>query len=1162
MIYRNRFLSVLLVGSLIFAFSERLRAQSTLGTLLGTVKDTSGAVVPNAKVVITDTDEGSSRTASTDARGNYTVVDAKPGHYAVSVSKPGFQSAEVTGLSLTACQTLRADVTLRVGEFTQSVTVSGRSMGVITTDTSTVSSEYQHLQIVDLPTNYRASSNGNSPYYLLTTLPGVESDKNGTLSVQGGNVTQLQTTVDGISTTDDGGNSPLREAFPSAESIAEMRVQGVGAPAEYGDPADITTVSKSGTNQYHGSLFWYHQNAALDAIPFGARTKPKKIANDFGGSIGGPVVLPHLYNGHDKTFFFADYEAFRSPRSGVIQNTVPTSAMRNGNLANLCTAGFTGGVCNDTTQQIYNPATGQPFLSNQIPGTMISPVAQGILKLYPLPNVKNTFTNDNYNVNVPANLNSNTFDVRIDQNFGSKLSVFGRYTFKNINQLSTQELLIPSNTDYNHLRMFVTSATYSLSPTMLNQFRLGITKFDSGSSNSFDGKSFVSSLGLQGLSPAFWNGVSEVDFSGLTTSLNVDRLNGVSTSKTLESTDDFSWVHGPHAFKFGFKWSKVRALSPLGFIGADNYGTFSFNGLFTGNDFADFLLGIPNQSALDNVTQDNNGWTNFYAFYAQDSFQVNSRLTLDYGIRWEDHPGYQDVGGNIGTFNDHVPLSGQAIYPDGHASLLSPPYLQSFDACPNPAIPATASDPTNINGAPCTPVLSASQAGLPQGLRATSKRFMPRFGFAYKPFNNDKTVVRGNIGAYEAVSLGSIYYSLTGTLQSFTRIYSNSQTGSGPAFAWPQTSTGGAGFGGPQYGTDYFGTADQVNWKEPYSVQWSLSVERNLGFGTGLRVSYIGMKTTNLVWAPNWNQSLPSTTPYQLQPLSSRPFPNWGVVNSRDPGATAYYNALELEAHRRLRAGLTFDSTFIYARNLADNQGPSSNGGICGEDGCNRAIDLYNRHLEYGNTYNPRFRWLTTAIYQLPFGRGQRFAKSSNSFVNAFIGGWQMSNIFEVQSGPFLTPYFSGADPSGTGIGITGGRNQLPDRIGAVSPSSPNSGQWFLSSGFECPGGNCQAGTSSSNLPIGRFGDASVGSLQGPGTIDWDFGLSKSFRLTERASLRLEASFVNVLNHVNLAAPDMKITDVNNPGQGLCGFGCITAAQGLYEFAGAREGQIGARIDF
>ena len=222
------------------------------------------------------------------------------------------------------------------------------------------------------------------------------------------------------------------------------------------------------------------------------------------------------------------------------------------------------------------------------------------------------------------------------------------------------------------------------------------------------------------------------------------------------------------------------------------------------------------------------------------------------------------------------------------------------------------------------------------------------------------------------------------------------------------------------------------------------------------------------------------------------------------------------------------------------------------------------RRSEYGNTFGPRRNnWITTLIYELPFGSGKRFA-SSSSALNAIIGGWQTSNIFLVQSGPFLTPVFSGGDPSGTGSGTFDGRPQHPDRVGPWAPGAQNSAQWILSSAFVCPTGNCAVGTGNTNAPapIGRFGTSGVGIIEGPGTINWDFAVSKSFNLTERARLRFEVSFVNVLNHVNLGIPDMNITDVNNPSQGLCGFGCITSAQGLYQFAGARSGQIGARIDF
>lgn len=1146
-------------------------AQSTLGTILGTVTDSSGAVVANAKVVITDVDEGTFRTVTTDANGLYEAVDSKPGHYSVEVSSSGFQTAKVEKLELASRQKLRVDVTLQVGQMSQAVEVKA-SAGVITTETEAVSSTFNSLQILNLPTNYRASGNGNSPYYFLTILPGIQADNNGNLSIQGGLQSQSQFSVDGISTTDTTGNQPLRNAFPSAESIAEIKVQGVGSPAEFRDPGDVTTVSKSGTNTLHGDVFWYTQNAALDAIPFGATSKPSKVANDFGGSVGGPVIIPHLYNGRNKTFFFGTFEGFRLPRSGVVQNKVPTQAMRNGDESYLCSSGFTAGICNDRSSngsvidQLYNPSTGQPFLGNQIPQSMFSPVSQKVLTLYPLPNNGSGFTNNNYNVDVPANYSSNGFDVRGDQYFGQKLSLFGRFTYKNINNLTPTELLIPSSSNYEHARLLVVSATYTIRPALLNEFRFGYTNDHYGNSNPFNGRAFTNSLGLQNISQnIFFNGVTEVDFKSLQ-SLNVDRLDGANQSRTIEFTDNLTWIKGRHTLKFGTDYQNIKAVTPLSFFGADNYGTFYFGGTFSRNDFSDFLLGLPYQSNLDNVTQDNDGLSSYWALFAQDSFRVNPRLTLEYGLRWEYHPAYHDAGGNIGNFNNAVPGSGQAVYPSGFANVLAPAFLQSFDACPNPNIPGTENDPASANGVPCTPVLSNTQAGLPPGLRTTSKRFLPRLGFAYNPFSNGKTVVRGGIGSYEAASMGSIFYALTGTLQSYTNQYSNVGTSGSPIFAWPATSTGGSGFGAPQYGTAYFGTANAIQWKEPYSVQWNLSVEHQLGSSTSLRVSYIGMKTTQLVWAPNYNQSLPSTIPYPDQPLTSRPFPNWGTVNTRAIGATANYNALQIEAKRQFAAGLTFDSTYTWAKNLADNQGPQANGGFCAENACNRSADYYDRSSEYGNTFGPRRNnWITTVIYQLPFGNGQRFANTSNRMLNAIIGGWQTSNIFLIQSGPFLTPLFNTGDPSGTGSYFQG-RPQHPDRIGPAYPASQNSSQWFLSTGFVCPGpaANCTigAGGSGDPPPIGRFGTSGVGILEGPGTIDWDFAMSKSFKLTERAQLRFEVSFVNFLNHVNLGSPDMTFTDVNNPSKGLCGFGCITVAQGLYQFAGSRTGQIGARIDF
>jgi len=1151
------------LGALLF-FATGAFAQSTLGTILGTVTDASGAVIVGATVTITNTDEGTSRTLTTDANGNYEAVNSKPGHYTVEVTKTGFKAENLHDLEIVARQTLRVDVALQVGQATQMVQVEANA-GVITTETETVSSTYNSLQITNLPTNYRASGNGNSPYYLLSVLPGMQSDQSGNLSIQGGLQSQSQFSVDGISITNTTGNAPLHNAFPSAESIAEIKVQGVGSPAEFEQPGDVTTISKGGSNTLHGSGFWYTQNTALNALPYGAVTKPTQIANDFGGSAGGPVVIPHLYNGRNKSFFYGDYEGFRLPRTSTIENTVPTAAMRQGDLGFLCTqSGGTfnaAGICSNPANQLYNPFNGSPYVNDFITG--INSASTAFLGFYPMPNVGTEFTNGNYRTNVPANLDSNGFDVRGDQYFGSKLFVTGRFTYKNIPALSPQELAIPSSTQYEHVRMLAASGTYTFRPTLLNEFRFGLTNDLTGTANPYNGKPFTQTLGFANINDLWYNGLPEIDFSGQTTGLTVDRLNSVGQSRTYEFTDALSWVKGRHALKFGMDLQRLRAVDALGFQGADNYGTYSFNGMFTGNDFADFLIGAPSKSFLDNVELDNDGRNYILGFFAQDSYNVNQRLTLELGVRFDYHPGYTDASGQIGNFIQ-APLSGGAVYPDGSAKLLAVSFLQSFDACPNAAIPGLAGDPMSANGAPCTPVETASQAGIPQGLRATSKRVLPRFGFAYKLTSDDKTVLRGGIGAYQASTLGSVYYSLTGTLQAYTNEYYNVETpGVGPAFVWPATSSNTTLGGVAPYGSAYFGTANSIAWKEPYSLQWNLSLERDLGKGTGLRLTYIGMKTTNLVWAPDDNQSLPSTIPYSEQPLSSRPYPNWGVVNTRANGATATNEEAQIELTHRVGGGLTLDSTYSWTRNLADNLGAGNAGSLCGETACNRSENFYDRRSEKGNAYAPFANdWVSTAIYQLPIGGGKRFANTSNKFVNAVIGGWQTSNVLTIHSGPFLTPYFTSGDPSGTGSGIIG-RAQRPDRVGSFTPSNPNASEWILGSGFACPGGSCSIGEGGATPPpIGRFGTSGVGIVTGPGTIDWDSGIAKSFNLSERFKLRFEFSFVNVLNHLNLGNPDLKITDVNNPATGLCGFGCITSAQGLFQFAGARQGQIAARIEF
>lgn len=1162
--------------AVLLLFPSLLSAQSTQGTILGTVKDPSGAVIPGAKVTLTNTDTGVTNTTTTSGTGSYQFLSLLQGHYSIQISAAGFQNEVLDNLTLAARQQLRADATLTLGNVSQNVTVNAGSAGAISTESPTIEATYNTVDVENLPANYRASQNGTSPLDLIQTLPGVQADTgraDGTgvqFSVQGGLPSQSDVTVDGISVQNVTGNNPLQDAFPSGEAISELRVEGVLDNAEFGQPGQITIITKSGTNKIHGSAFWYFQNSAFNAIPFGDIKKPHIVGNDFGGSGGGPVVIPHLYNGHNRSFFFADYEGFRLPKSTGAQYSVPTAQMKQGNFSQV-----------QGIQPLTNPFTGGTYPNYTVP---INTVAKSFLQFFPDPNTGNTNSYTpgqiNYIVNQNTAYSSNQFDVRGDQYFGQRALVFARFTWKNIASNRPEPLLVPGGQNIAQNRGLVVAGNYTFNPHLLNEFRFGYNFFTNGSTNPFDGPGFAKSTGLQGLQNLFFNGIAELNFKYLS-SLNADRIASSSKSKLMEYTDTLTWTHGNHVVKAGLDIRHIQAITPLGFFGADNYGTFAFNtgSNFTGQEFGDFLIGVPQGTAYDVVQSDNNGISNHFSFFAQDQWRATQRLTLSYGVRYEFEPGYHDPSGNIGNFNPLVPKSGEILFPDGAENTLAAGYLASFNACP---VGQTSGAP-DANGAPCTPVLSNSKAGFPSYLKTVPHlRFMPRFGFAFRPFNNDRTAIRGGFGMYDITTLGSIYYSLTGTVQAATNIYANSETATGPAYSWPQIFAGqGTSSAAGSYGTAYFGTANAVHWKDPYSEQYTLSVDHEFGSGYGARISYIGMETHDLVWAPNLNDlpSYSNTTSAYFQPLSARPFPNWGTVNTRAVGANASYNALQVDISHHTSNGLTFDSNYTWAKSLADNQGPN-NRGFAGETGGARAEWGHDRSIDFGNVYGTRrSRWNTTLVYSLPFGHGQHFGAHINRAEDLIAGGWQVSSIFLWEGGPYLSPYFPGGnlDPSGTGSGLSKnyqggsypGRAQHPDQVANGRAHNANRFDWINKQAYVCPGqqGNWQWGqpcnvggtTKDANgnvigiAPIGRFGNAQVGSLEGPGTVNWSAGLFKTFTIYGNLRLRAEGTFTNVLNHLNLGDPNL---DISSPE-----YGQITQARGS-GFGSARSGQVSLRLQF
>jgi hypothetical protein len=743
---------------------------------------------------------------------------------------------------------------------------------------------------------------------------------------------------------------------------------------------------------------------------------------------------------------------------------------------------------------------------------------------------------------------------------------------------------VPSAQLANQSRVLKIDTNWTIGPNLINEGGFGLAFFTSGKSNSFNGAAWTTAQNWQGLQNLYYNGIPQMNFNNIQ-SLDANRITSLSKSHTDDYSDELIWIKGRHTFKFGVDVQTLESITPLTINGVDQYGNYQFNtsgsaGIFTGVDFADFLLGLPNQTFYDVVSQDNDGISAHYNAFAQDEWRISSRLALSYGDRYTLEPGYHDKGGNIGNFDPTVSLAGRVLYPQGKQSLLAQNWLASANACDPDGVDATNS--ATINGAPCMEVEGNDTAGYPSGLKKYPHlRFMPRFGFAYRPAGNDKWAVRGGVGLYNITSVGSSFYSLTGTVQSASTQYQNSlnTTTHAPAYQWPVIYAGAGSSGSTTaYGTDYFGTANSVNWKDPYTEQWSLSIDHDLGSGYAVRASYIGSETHQLVWAPDEN-TLPysSTVSAYNAPMTSRLFPNWGRVNTRATGANESYNSLQLEANHRLQRGLEFHSVGTWAKALADNQGPNATGfaSDVGPSSGSRATSILDRRADFGNVYGTRkLRWNTTVLYDMPFGRGKLFCAGISRAAGLVVGGWRLSSILTVQTGPFESPYFPSGqgDSSGTGSGLTqtlagwdpGHRNQHPDRVSGVSfnPVGKNRMNWINPSAFACPGYSgwtagtpCTTGSGSGPvpLPIGRFGNSQVGSVVGPGLVNLSSGMSKTFAISERFKLKAEGTFTNILNHTNLSDPNM---DISSPS-----FGLVSGTIGS-DFGGARTGQISTRLEF
>jgi len=1108
----------LLAGTTAFILlgSSMAMAQSTFGSILGTVKDTSGAVIASCKITLDNTGTSAHRATLTDAGGAYEITNLEPGSYTIKVEAPGFNVVTYQ-VELTARQTARVDAQMAVGGQTQSVNVQSEA-AAIETEVSNIAETKTGRELVDLPIAIATRSSGStSPMSTLTTQPGVQTDAAGNISVAGTKPSMMQMSIDGISSMGARTSGPLTELFPSFNSIAEIRVSEVNNSAEFGGISDVTTISKSGTNTFHGGVFENLQNTVLNARNTFSATKPAVKMNDFGAFGGGRIW-------RDKTFFFASYEGLRLPKQTTILDTVPSLALRSGNLSAYSTP-------------VYEPGTNTPFPGNQIPISQISPISLNALKyLFPLPNTgsANSLVN-NYVENLPTPISSNQADLRLDHVITSKQTVFarGNYKVRSVETTPTGSPLLGAFSTP-EIDFGLTAAwNYVISPTLINETRGGFSGNHTKQSYGVSAIDMESELGLTGLPPASGfsagNAVPNFNIAGFQPTGGA--ASSASTNGTFQILDNLTWIKGSHTVKGGGDYRYLTGHS-AGVYGSYELGQYNYNGAVTGNlgasnayignPFGAFLLGIPDKTYLDTVVQNKlSGYDPAYAFYVQDDWKATPRLTINYGLRYELHPKFYDHDLNISNFlpNYQSNLNGQSVLgavviPDGGLSILSPLFAASI--------------------AP-TPILQASQVGLPNNLHYTNKTdFAPRFGAAWRATADGKTVIRGGFGIFVEVPLGTLLgagYAIHSADQGF---YNNTIVNGQPTLSFPDPFPSNLAVAGSQF----FQQASDLHYQEGHVMEWDFTIERDLGFNTGLRLSYDGNHGYDLGVQENLGQLAPNTQGYTAASKFLQ-YPLFGEVESEVSDGRQNYHALTAAVSKKFSGGLQYLFSYTFAKNLSDAQGYNPSAFASEAGGISTYVNQPN--IDYGNVaYTRRNRVLSTFLYQLPFGKGRL---SAGRIGNSIVQGWELAGMLLFQSGPFLTVTVPGADPSGTGFTQIVGNGRADTVSGvAMYPATQSINEWLNPAAFAVPPNN-----------VGRFPTAGVGIANGPGTQAVSLSLMKSVSLKEGIRFQIGAQAANLFNHPNYSPPN---TTFNTSA-----FGTISSLQ-LAEGAGPRAIQATARLTF
>jgi Carboxypeptidase regulatory-like domain/TonB dependent receptor len=955
-------------------FCSTLVAQLTSSTVRGTAADPSGAVVPKAQIVLVSLDTNQKREVTTNDNGDFEIPDLARGRYRLSATGTGFKTFVAENILLEGSQIRRINVSFELGAVGSEVTVRAGA-AVIQTDTSQLQSAINTAKHFDTP--WVGAEATLDPSLFITTLPLI-SQTSGVWSSQwaGQSSSQVQEAQDGH-TNDDAVNQ-INDILDSQE----ITVVAVNNTAEFARVGYMNIITKSGSNEFHGRLAYFHQNSALGAREFFEDTKAKKLLHTISVSASGPAIK-------NKLFFYASVNILNVPSKQFYLRTVPTVKMRGGDFAQL----LPGTIIKD-------PSTGTPFPGNLIPASSLNALSLKVNEKYlPAPNRGGSgVLANNYGFTFPFPTDYHLrkdFTQRIDYQINSKHHLMGR-------MIEGWDLyVLPSNFPefaWTRVRVNIHSVieeTYIISSALVNSARVGFYKeqYTDGDPlygvTPFKGDAAVKELGLQGVNPKSYSaqGFPRMDITGYP-SLRTQPGGVGQNDHDWGIADTMTWSKGRHVFKFGGEYKPQNRFS--GNIPEGTYGNFAFNGSFSGNAYSDFLLGIPFTSGrLDPLTNRVRKDSELGLFLT-DSFKVNSRLTLDLGVRWDrfGSPFYED---NLMLNWDRT--TGNVIIPKGTESRVSPLY------------------PTNIK------IVTGDVRQ-----HASNKNFVPRIGFAYRL--NDKTSIRGGYGMFTE-TLGRYSRLQGGGPFQIAETYQNVIEGGKPAFTFPNpfpTTLTGARI--PSQGI----TGYPLETNNGKIHQFNLTLEREWR-KTGFRLSYVGSRNRGMNYGVGVNTPPPSLIPFTTD---RRVYPQFNSATWYQWDGMANYNSLTFEVQRKV-GQVTFGNHWTWASNYSNNP---------------NTLYPYGPKGWTRDSYTPRQRAVFNMVWEVPVGKGRRFISQAPAVVNGVLGGWQAYWIGYLETGKYFSPSFSGSDPSNTNS--FGGR---PDRVcnGNLPSGQRNIDHWFDASCFAVP---------------------------------------------------------------------------------------------------------------